>query len=1003
MQTTSDNPRAVQGRVDLTDWNMTDRSVTLNGEWEFYPNTFLRGDASTSKFEDKTKGFIKVPGNWHSDDSPYQNLTYGSYRLCIAVQPNSIPVWGIKLPSIPLSSELYINGHLLAQSGKPAENKEQYTARSIPYSAIFSSQSHEIEIVIQVADYDNFKKGGITRSIQFGSAAAVGDKGSFSTTMQLILITVLLIHALYSGILYVMGNRQQLLLYFSLLMISALVMTLLDDDKLLLSWVPMSYEWNVKLIELSYIGISIFLIQTLKYMLFEMEDYKILRWFTRLCVLVTLFTLLTPIHYTQSASIVYITIILFSFFATSVLCLRVVIRGDEDTLFLLLSAIAITTNIVWGIIKNIIGSYELDFYSIDFILTVIIFACYCFRRYFRVVSETEMLAKKLQLADKRKDDFLANTSHELRNPLHGMLNIAQTVLESDRQSLSKKDTDHMQLLISLGRRMSFMLNDLLDLSILKEKGIAVELTYVRVQAVAAGVLDMLRFMIEDKPVRFIMYIPDSFPPVLADEKRLAQVLFNLLHNAVKFTSEGSVTIEAESKDGKAHIRITDTGIGMDEEVQKRIFQPYEQADSGMTGVGGGIGLGLSICRELVDLHKGTLSVQSTPGQGSVFILTLDLDDQYIQEPELTSILLDNTMGTDVQVILTEPEVSDLAEQSSNMIDATQILLVDDDTVNLNILKEILTSEAYSVWTATSGKEALSLFDMRDWDLIITDIMMPEMSGYELSRMIRDRFSISELPILFLTARSRTEDIEAGFLAGANDYVMKPVDAMELKARVRALTLLKKSIRERLSMEAACLQAQIQPHFLFNTLNSIAALSEFDTTRMRALLEEFGNYLRASFDFQNINRLVPLAHELSLVQSYLFIEKERFEERLQVIWEVDDSLPLFLPPLSIQPLVENAVKHGILARIEGGVLHIRLSDHEDYAEISIMDNGVGMDEAVYNRMLEHGVEVDAGIGLRNTHRRLKQIYGKGLRIESKPGSGTRVTFEISKKISSRLKG
>jgi len=1000
MYATLDNPRAVQGRMDLTDWNMTNRSVTLNGEWEFYPNTFLRGDASTSKFEDTTKEFITVPGNWYSEGSPYQNLTYGSYRLRIAVQPNSIPIWGIRLSSIPVSSDLYIDGHLLAQSGQPAKSKEQYTARIIPYSAIFSSQSHELELVIQVANYDSLSKGGITSSIQFGSADAVGENVRFSTTMQLILITVLLIHALYSGILYVMGNRQKLLLYFSLLMISALVMVLLDDDKLMLSWVPMSYEWNVKLIELSYIGISIFLIQTLKFMLLEYKDYKILRWFTRCCVMAALFTVFTPIQYTQSASLLYITIILFSFFATSVLCLRAVIQGGEDTLFLLLSAIAITTNIIWGIIKNI-GSYELNFYPVDFILTVIIFACYCFRRYFRVVSETEMLAEKLQLADKRKDDFLANTSHELRNPLHGMLNIAQTVLESDRQSLSKKDTDHMQLLVSLGRRMSFMLNDLLDLSILKEKGIAIELTYVRVQAVAAGVLDMLRFMIEDKPVRFIMYIPDSFPPVLADEKRLVQVLFNLLHNAVKFTSEGSITIEAENKDGKAHIRITDTGIGMDEEVQKRIFQPYEQADSGMTGVGGGIGLGLSICRELVELHKGTLSVQSTPGQGSVFILTLDMDDKYIEEPELLPIWLD-TVKEEAHSISIDYDLSDPAGGLSNMLDVTRILLVDDDTVNLNILKEILHAEAYSVVTATSGKEALSLLDLIDWDLIITDVMMPEMSGYELSRMIRDRFSISELPILFLTARGRTEDIEAGFLAGANDYVMKPVDAMELKARVRALTLLKKSIRERLSMEAACLQAQIQPHFLFNTLNSIAALSEFDTTRMRVLLEVFGKYLRASFDFENINRLVPLAHELSLVQSYLFIEKERFEERLQVIWEVDDSLPLFLPPLSIQPLVENAVKHGLLARIEGGVLHIRLSDHEDYAEISIMDNGVGMDEAVYNRMLEYGVEVDAGIGLRNTHRRLKQIYGKGLRIESKPGMGTTVSFEIAKKVSARLK-
>src|SRR5690625_3178755 len=155
-------------------------------------------------------------------------------------------------------------------------------------------------------------------------------------------------------------------------------------------------------------------------------------------------------------------------------------------------------------------------------------------------------------------------------------------------------------------------------------------------------------------------------------------------------------------------------------------------------------------------------------------------------------------------------------------------------------------------------------------------MMPRMSGYELTRIIRKRFTISELPILRLTARNRPEDIENGFLAGANDYVTKPVDAVELKSRVNALTEVRKSSRERLRMESAWLQAQIQPHFLFNTLNSIIALSEIDTTRMQKLLEAFSNVLRGKFNFQNINEFVPIESELDLIRSYLYIEK-RSEE------------------------------------------------------------------------------------------------------------------------------
>src|SRR5699024_2591755 len=149
------------------------------------------------------------------------------------------------------------------------------------------------------------------------------------------------------------------------------------------------------------------------------------------------------------------------------------------------------------------------------------------------------------------------------------------------------------------------------------------------------------------------------------------------------------------------------------------------------------------------------------------------------------------------------------------------------------------------------------------DLVIADVMMPEMSGYELTRIIRQRFTRSELPILLLTARNRQEDIENGFLAGANDYVTKPVDAVELRSRVLAHTESKQSFRARIQMESAWLQAQIQPHFLFNTLNSIIALSEIDMERMHKLVDAFSQVLRSKFNFQNLNHFIPIERELEL--------------------------------------------------------------------------------------------------------------------------------------------
>jgi sensor histidine kinase YesM len=322
-----------------------------------------------------------------------------------------------------------------------------------------------------------------------------------------------------------------------------------------------------------------------------------------------------------------------------------------------------------------------------------------------------------------------------------------------------------------------------------------------------------------------------------------------------------------------------------------------------------------------------------------------------------------------------------------------ILIVDDDPVNLKVLTSILQAEQYRVTPALSGKEAIVKLGKASWDLAIIDVMMPHMSGYELTSEIRKQFSVSELPILLLTARSQPEDIYAGFSSGANDYVSKPIDTLELKYRIKALVTLKQSVNERLRMEAAYLQAQIQPHFLFNTLNSLLALSDIDTERMRNLGVAFASFLRISFDYLNTGELVTLSHEIELVKSYLHIEKERFEDRLTIEWEVDPNIELLLPPLSIQPLIENAVKHGLMSRQIGGVVRLCVTRADGYTLIEVIDNGIGMDQRKVTQLMDSSLKGESGVGITNTNRRLIQMYGQGLSISSKPNKGTTVSFIV----------
>ncbi|WP_238403903.1 ATP-binding protein [Paenibacillus paridis] len=996
--TPPDQAQAVQGQLDLRQWDLSaDHAISLNGEWDFYPQQLLTGTENADLAEKMIKTTIQVPGRWDHLMKDKQNpkFGYGSYRLRVLVDAEGEQIYGLRLPTIPTSSKVYINGQLLAQSGDPGPSFGQYQPRIVPFSATFASNEKEIDIIVQVANFNDRIAGGIYWPIKFGSDHAVNRSTWFSAGLQLSVCLLLLGHAIYSIILYCMGVRQKALIYFFLLLIFGMISILIDNSFLLLVWLPISYAWNLKLYYLVYLGLAVCLFHYAKHLLSDYKSFWGLRTYSTLCIIYAAAVIVLPVSWLAYTDIIHAALVLIPFLAVPVLSLLSAARGDRDVIFILLGLSGIMVNILWGVVKNT-GWMEMDYYPFDMMASFIAFASYWFSRYMRNSAETKQLAKKLIEEDKLKDQFLVQTSHELRNPLHGMLSLAQTVLDTEGKVDDAKNREQIQLLVSVGKRMSFLLNDLLDINRLREKRIHLKLTNVQVQATVSGVLGMIDYMIKGKPVQLVNRIPDSFPPVRADEDRLVQILFNLLHNAAKFTNEGTIIIDAYVQKGKAVISVADTGIGISEQLQQMIFDPYEQGDAGDAVNVNGLGLGLSISKQLVELHEGELSVSAVPGQGSVFSFTLPQGEMTLQsEPSAyanawAGAALESAAANAKSNVLPmdKPSLDLVAERP-------RILAVDDDSINLDILVSVLSLDQYDIVTATSGAEAVAMLTTREWDLVIADVMMPQMSGYELSYAIRERFTLSELPILLLTARSRAEDIDTGFKAGANDYLTKPVDVQELKSRVRALTDSKKSFRERLRVEAAWLQAQIQPHFLFNTLNSISALSEIDIIKMRSLLDVFGKYLRASFSSRNLERFVSLRHELGLVHSYLHIEKARFEERIQIIWEADEDLQLDIPPLSIQPLVENAIKHGILARAEGGTIRIRVIDYEGFAEITIEDDGVGMDADQLRQLLEGQPKEGHGIGLRNTDRRLKQLYGQGLQIRSEPGKGTAISFIVKK--------
>ena len=494
-------------------------------------------------------------------------------------------------------------------------------------------------------------------------------------------------------------------------------------------------------------------------------------------------------------------------------------------------------------------------------------------------------------------------------------------------------------------------------------------------------LEVSKYLAFNKPIRFAGIIPPDLPAVLADENRFTQIIYNLLGNAVKFTEAGTITISARQLDGFIEISVADSGIGISDDKIGTIFESFEQLEQTSTGNYSGTGLGLNITKYLVEIHGGNIRVESTPGKGSTFTFSIPVSatkSLNIQDSPLN---------------YTYPHASLLEIPVVYMKDSEfTVLLVDDDYLNLQVLTNILATENYSAIAVTDGTAALAILAQnKQIDLVILDVTLPKLSGYEVCQKIREEYSLFELPVLMVTAQNSAASMLTGFSAGANDFVVKPFDSSELRARIKTLLYLKKSVNQTIQAEMAFLHAQIKPHFLYNALNTIIAFCWTDAEKAGQLLLALSEYLRGTFNFNNTKPFVSLEEELEFVQSYITLEKARFEEKLTCQFKIAVPPDIMVPTLVIQPIVENAIKHGILPKEKGGTVNIDIERQEPYIRITITDDGVGIPPDKLSGILDGSI--NKSVGLTNINRRIKRLYGYGIEITSKVNIGTMVSIKI----------
>ena len=391
------------------------------------------------------------------------------------------------------------------------------------------------------------------------------------------------------------------------------------------------------------------------------------------------------------------------------------------------------------------------------------------------LEQERIVVKRLTQIDKLKDEFLANTSHELRTPLNGIIGLAESLRDGVAGDVSPKMKYHLSLISDSGKRLASLVNDILDFSQLKNKGITLNKKSIDIRVLVDVVFTLSKPLVANKAVIFANNIPKYLTSAYADEDRVMQILHNLIGNAIKFTDRGVINVSASVVNDFLQIEVGDTGTGIPADRINDIFESFTQLEGGINRAQGGAGLGLSVTKQLIELHGGKIWVESVLGIGSTFYFTLPtsydlpatLDTKYIYAQ--SSVKAEPYVAVDVG--------------GKNELQKNTILIVDDDLINRRVIANYLAVDGYRIVEADCAENAFNMVAVESVDLVLLDIMMPRISGYEACRILREKYPAHELPIILLTARSQTNDLVMGFEAGANDFMVKPIAKEALVVRV----------------------------------------------------------------------------------------------------------------------------------------------------------------------------------------------------------------------------
>ncbi len=1058
-QTPFSEPDVVNGVLDLRGWDADRDGPIVLDTWEFFGNQLLSGADFEGADPPRSDAYLQAPGRWTglpTPDGPMPAWGYGTLALEL-ILPSPSKDLALSFGNMMTAFELDIGAEHAGGLGTVGTTRD--TTYGLIGQTLFDVPDglERVRLTIRLSNYAERRGGGWRDPIEFGSKPYLSAADTNNLKLAWFVGGIMVIFGLYHLGLFAMRPSDRSALWFGLFCLALF-------ERAFTLWYGFFPElagqelfWLVHRVTAftSFIGCVLLVLYTASLFPHDMSGY-LYKFEVIFGTAMTLFIFLPGDIWSypliaNGMALLWLVILLH---VTYVAVMVVIRRRDESTLFAIgwfgcMPLLGLTVlNLLDLVETGDLGQYGL-------LLFVVMQALLLSRRFSRSFSRVETLSEqltanneRLQRLDELKNQFLANTSHELRTPLNGIIGMTEALRAGSKGPVSAGVDQSLSMIAASGRRLATLVNDILDAEKLRNRDITLSRRAVDLHEAAEVVLQLSQSIGGgNQDVVLRNDVPTDLAYVDADENRLQQILQNLVGNAIKFTQAGSVSVGARDDGEAVEIWVEDTGIGIPEDKFDAIFRSFEQVDASTEREYGGTGLGLAITRRLVELHGGTITVTSELGKGSRFTFTLkkagtltkagagradvpalapDKEGKPGQTPPrpivlpttpLTAAANGEGQPPNGQSPAGQPPDGQAADAPSGNGNGSHpsVLVVDDDEINRHVVANFLGLEAYNVLEAENGEAALAMMRDTPPDLVLLDIMMPRMNGYEVCRQIRTERDESNLPIIFLSARDRTEDLVTGFKSGANDYVPKPVAGPELLTRVATHLKLLRIQAQMIQKEKLATIGQVATGIVHDFKNSINVIRGY----AEMIAEESGDKDREMTGFASTitseaERINAMAYEiLDYAQGGMRLDREDIT--------TDDFLALvetaIRPAFGLKGLrfeivdeaeetisVDSARMIRVFVNIAGnasdvlapdGTFTIRARRDGPAVTFELADDGPGIPESIRDHLFDpfvtFGKEQGTGLGMALA-KGIVEAHGGEIRFETQTDRGT--TFFIT---------